>query len=261
MADAQQHAVVSRLKAAANEAIARTDASKAVELLTSAIALDSKMAVLYNNRAYAHSLLSQHVLALADARMSMVLAPGSSKGCLRAGRALLGLERYEEAEEVLFSASQRFPQDYLLKEALADVEAARNNDAALNGGVSASEAEKLKAIESKESNERVGLESSYYYAAVPSSQLKLPVTTPERILLANAGPDGSQATPAVDGSDANRPMQLAAAGAVQRDIEQKGLDSYYYAHAREKDYHVPTVPKRIEADGSLTPWRPSPKTR
>ena len=32
--------------------------------------------------------------------------------------------------------------------------------------------------------------------------------------------------------------------------------SYYYAHARAKDYHVPTVPMRMDTDGSLTPWVP-----
>ena len=31
---------------------------------------------------------------------------------------------------------------------------------------------------------------------------------------------------------------------------------YFYAHARKKDYHVPTVPKRIESDGRLAPWQP-----
>ena len=49
-----------------------------------------------------------------------------------------------------------------------------------------------------------------------------------------------------------------SSGAVQHDIDRKGSDSYYYAHARNTDYQVPTVPKKIAADGSLTPWRPEP---
>lgn len=33
-----------------------------------------------------------------------------------------------------------------------------------------------------------------------------------------------------------------------------GSDSYYYAHDRKTDFTVPTVPKKLNADGSLTPW-------
>jgi len=78
--------------------------------------------------------------------------------------------------------------------------------------------------------------TGYYYAAVPTSEHVLPTNTPIRI-------DGPTAA------------GHAACGAIQRDIEVKGADySYYYAHARVKDYHVPVVPTRIEADGSLKPW-------
>jgi hypothetical protein len=78
--------------------------------------------------------------------------------------------------------------------------------------------------------------TGYYYAAVLSGERALPVAPPKRI-------------------DAPADAGFAAAGAIRRDIEVKGADnSYYYAHARVKDYHVPTVPQRIEADGSFTPW-------
>jgi hypothetical protein len=80
--------------------------------------------------------------------------------------------------------------------------------------------------------------TGYYYAAVPTSERVLPTVAPVRI---------------------DRPVAAvsAADGAIQRDIDRKGADvSYYYAHARVKDYHVPVVPKRIDADGKLTPWSP-----
>lgn len=80
--------------------------------------------------------------------------------------------------------------------------------------------------------------TGYYYAAVPTSERVLPIAVPLRI-------DGPGA--AVSAAD----------GAIRQDIERKGADnSYYYAHARVKDYHVPVVPKRIDADGKLTPWSP-----
>ena len=33
-----------------------------------------------------------------------------------------------------------------------------------------------------------------------------------------------------------------------------GEDSYYYAHDRQTDFTVPTVPQKLNPDGSLTPW-------
>jgi hypothetical protein len=58
-------------------------------------------------------------------------------------------------------------------------------------------------------------------------------------------------SPGATGSDA----QPVASGKIKQDIERKGPDSsYYYAHDRKTDYTVPTVPKKINADGSMSAW-------
>lgn len=95
-----------------------------------------------------------------------------------------------------------------------------------------------------------GLSSTYYYAAVPSGQRTLPVCAPPRVKISDAGQLGAQQL-----LPQSSP-QLSASGAVKADIDSKGANSYYYAHARTKDYHVPTVPMRIETNGSLSPWVP-----
>ena len=54
-------------------------------------------------------------------------------------------------------------------------------------------------------------------------------------------------------------MKAVANGAIREDIDRKGSDSYYYAHDRNIDYTVPTVPMRLNPDGSLTPWHKETK--
>ena len=47
---------------------------------------------------------------------------------------------------------------------------------------------------------------------------------------------------------------ITAKGHLKDDLERKGSDSYYYAHDRKTDFTVPTVPKKLNPDGSMTPW-------
>ena len=100
-----------------------------------------------------------------------------------------------------------------------------------------------------------GLESSYYYAAVAAGEQKLPVAPPPKIPL----------RPSVDASQGEAELQVAASagcegltrmasGTVREDLDRKGQDSYYYAHDRTTQFVVPTVPKRLHPDGSMTPW-------
>ena len=70
-----------------------------------------------------------------------------------------------------------------------------------------------------------------------ATTLKLPVATPPRIDRVHS--------PVASG---------AASGHVRDDIDRKGSDSYYYAHDRKTDFTVPTVPKKLNPDGSMTPW-------
>ena len=69
-----------------------------------------------------HETLGQPSAALSDAQQCLKLAPDSSKGHLRAGRALIGLGRIDEALEVLERAVARDTQDYGLRQALQDAQ-------------------------------------------------------------------------------------------------------------------------------------------
>lgn len=224
------------LKASANKAIAQKKLGQALAELNEAIELAPDDVALWSNRAYVHELKKAHAAALADAQECISRSPNFSKGYLRAGRALVSLNRQEEAVAMLLGASERFPQDYALQEALNDAHRATPN------AVAASEASSMQVAPSAAS-EGKGLSSSYYYAAVPASERVLPVQPPERIA------DGAERAGAGGAG-------TAASGAIRQDLEQKGPDSYYYAHDRAKDYHVPTVPKRIDADGQLRDYVP-----
>ena len=223
------------LKASANKAIAQKKLGQALTELNEAIELAPDDVALWSNRAYVHELQKEHAAALADAQECIRRSPNFAKGYLRAGRALLALNRQEEAVTMLLGASERFPQDYALQEALNDAHQATPN------AVAASEASSMQTAPSAVSESK-GLSSSYYYAAVPASERKLPMQQPARI-----ADEAGRAGPASAG--------LAASGAIKQDLEQKGSDSYYYAHDRAKDYHVPTVPKKIDADGKLRDYK------
>lgn len=227
------------LKDLANKAVVKSDFAAAVALLTEAIALAPEMDALWSNRAFAHSALGQHTNALADARECIARAPRSAKGPLRAGRALVELHRADEAVALLRDASAAFPQDYGLQEALAD--ALARAASASSVAVAPEPAGSTASCASGAAEGASAMGSAYYYAAVPASQRTLPVQPPQRI-------ERSGATPTAAGA-------IATSGAVAHDIERKGADnSYYYAHARRTDYTVPTVPQKLNADGSLTPW-------
>lgn len=234
------------LKALANKAVAKADWARAIQHLSEAIALAPSDATCFSNRAFALSSSGRHEEALADARQSMALAPNMSKGYLRAGRALVGLGRREDAIELLEDAADnRFPQDYALQEALESalsLPSAGAADGMLRPLVNDPSAGETGDASEVPATTHSGLASSYYYAAVPASQRSLPVAAPQRIEPTAA----RQSTASAHGH--------AAGGAVRADIERKGSDSYYYAHDRSTDFVVPTVPKKLNSDGSLTPW-------
>jgi len=244
---------VAELKKRANEAISKSDLPLALVALSQALELSPDDRVLWANRAYVHELRKAPADALADARRAIELDPEFPKGYLRASRALVALGRAEEAYEMVANVIADFPQDYSLSEALTAADAARSAGAGSRAGgagsraVAESEASLVEAGAAAAAAQRerraanAGLGSSYYYAAVPSTRHTLPVAAPPRIEASGAGAASAE---------------LAATGGVRADIEKRGGDSYYYAHARTKDYHVPTVPKRIDAEGNLAPWQP-----
>ena len=234
------------LKALANACVAKSDFSGAVKHLTEAISLRPNGKELWANRAFAWSNLGRHEDALTDAQQCMRLAPTFSKGYLRAGRALVSLGRPGQAADLLEDAYDKMPQDYALKEALDDAISAESNPsnapcAMTAAAAAASQPGASSALPAEPGSVGGGggLQSSYYYAAVPAAQRQLPVDAPPRI-----DPVGSS-----DAAEA-----VAASGHVREDIERKGSDSYYYAHDRKTDFTVPTVPKKINPDGSMTAW-------
>ena len=193
------------LKALANQAAAHADFASAVRHLTEAIELRPNLKELWSNRSFAFASLGRHNDALRDAQQCMKIAPGFSKGHLRAGRALLSLGRLDEAVELLEDAADYMPQDYALQEALSDAlsgvssaATGANAASAPSGGPSAPHAGV------PHSGSGGGLDSSYYYAAVPASQRKLPVAPPKRI-------DGKGAM-----------AKAVASGAIREDIARKG---------------------------------------
>ena len=234
------------LKTKANQCVAKSDFAGAVQALTEALALTPNAKDLWSNRAFAYSSLGRHQDALNDAKQCVKLAPTFSKGYLRAGRALIALGRCDDAADLLEDAYDKMPQDYSLKEALADAEAAAANAASGSSANPAAAATPLSpsSASSKDAansgkNVDGGLNSSYYYAAVGAADRKLPMNAPPKIEPQRIDPVK------VNG---------VASGHVKEDIERKGSDSYYYAHDRKTDFTVPTVPKKINADGSMTPY-------
>ena len=236
------------LKALANACVAKSDFTGAVTHLTAAIGLRPNGKELWANRAFAWASLGRHEDALKDAEQCIRIAPMFSKGHLRAGRALIALGQPGKAADLLEDAFDKMPQDYTLKEALEDAIAAEANPSsalpAPGGTSAASVAPSATAAggggASSGADSDGGLKSSYYYAAVPASQRVLPVVAPPRI-------------EPVDAAAAAKATAVAN-GHVREDIDRKGGDSYYYAHDRKTDFTVPTVPKKINADGSMTAW-------
>ncbi|XP_032736656.1 tetratricopeptide repeat protein 31 isoform X2 [Lontra canadensis] len=73
---------------------------KAVVLFTQALKLNPRDYRLFGNRSFCHERLGQSMWALADAQVALTLRPGWPRGLFRLGKALMGLQRFEEAAAV-----------------------------------------------------------------------------------------------------------------------------------------------------------------
>ncbi|XP_047709508.1 tetratricopeptide repeat protein 31 isoform X2 [Prionailurus viverrinus] len=73
---------------------------KAVLLFTEALKLNPRDHRLFGNRSFCHERLGQPMWALADAQVALTLQPGWPRGLFRLGKALMGLQRFEEAAAV-----------------------------------------------------------------------------------------------------------------------------------------------------------------
>ncbi|KAE8280632.1 Tetratricopeptide repeat protein 31 [Larimichthys crocea] len=75
--------------------------TQAVSMFTEAIKCDPKDNRFFGNRSYCYYCLEQYPQALADAERSILLAPDWPKGHFRQGCALMGMQRYSEAEKAM----------------------------------------------------------------------------------------------------------------------------------------------------------------
>ncbi|XP_076364346.1 uncharacterized protein LOC143253820 isoform X2 [Tachypleus tridentatus] len=73
---------------------------EAIQLFTKAIKLDHRDYRFFGNRSYCYDRLGDYKKALSDAEEAISLSPQWPKGYFRKGRALSGLKKYIEAEEV-----------------------------------------------------------------------------------------------------------------------------------------------------------------
>nr|XP_003468958.1 tetratricopeptide repeat protein 31 isoform X1 [Cavia porcellus] len=73
---------------------------EAVVLFTEALKLNPQDHRLFGNRSFCHERLGQPVWALADAQVALTLQPGWPRGLFRLGKALMGLQRFQEAAAV-----------------------------------------------------------------------------------------------------------------------------------------------------------------
>ncbi|XP_059577228.1 tetratricopeptide repeat protein 31 isoform X1 [Alligator mississippiensis] len=81
-----------------NAAAARGCYEEAVCCFTEAVKLNPRDYRLFGNRSYCYEKMRQHTEALSDAQVALSLRPHWPKGCFRKGKALMGLQRYAEAE-------------------------------------------------------------------------------------------------------------------------------------------------------------------
>ncbi|XP_049712922.1 tetratricopeptide repeat protein 31 isoform X2 [Elephas maximus indicus] len=73
---------------------------EAVALFTQALKLNPQDHRLFGNRSFCHERLGQLACALADAQVALTLCPGWPRGLFRLGKALMGLQHFEEAAAV-----------------------------------------------------------------------------------------------------------------------------------------------------------------
>ncbi|BFI24353.1 serine/threonine-protein phosphatase 5 [Marchantia polymorpha subsp. ruderalis] len=99
------------LKAAANVAFQAHRFSRAVDLYTKAIELNADNAVLYANRAFAHTRLEEYGSAIADATKSIECNPKYVKGYYRRGAAYLAMGKMKEAPKDFRQVCKIVPKD------------------------------------------------------------------------------------------------------------------------------------------------------
>ena len=100
---------------------------EALDCYSKAIEIDPNDPILYSNRSAMHLNLSEYEQALTDADKAISLKADYSKGYLRKGKALEGLQRMKEALDTYKLGLEKDSQNAQLLEASQELEASLNN--------------------------------------------------------------------------------------------------------------------------------------
>ncbi|MED6222974.1 Serine/threonine-protein phosphatase 5 [Stylosanthes scabra] len=98
-------------KQLANEAFNARKYAQAIDLYTQAIELNSRNAVYWANRAFAHLRLEEYGSAIQDATTAIEVDPKYSKGYYRRGAAHLGLGKFKDALKDFQQVKKMCPND------------------------------------------------------------------------------------------------------------------------------------------------------
>ncbi|XP_019166338.1 PREDICTED: serine/threonine-protein phosphatase 5 isoform X2 [Ipomoea nil] len=100
-----------QLKLRANEAFKAHKFGQAIDLYTQAIELNSKNAVYWANRAFAHTKLEEYGSAIQDATKAIEVDPKYSKGYYRRGAAYLAMGKFKDALKDFQQVKRLCPND------------------------------------------------------------------------------------------------------------------------------------------------------
>jgi len=128
------NAEAEQFKAAGNKALQSGNLTEAIENYTKAIDADGTNHVFYSNRSAAYLKKGDGNNALEDAKSTIAINPGFSKGYSRKGAALHTLKRYNDAIAAYEEGIAKFPDDAVLKKGLAEVKRDKDGPPRGSGG-------------------------------------------------------------------------------------------------------------------------------
>ena len=167
---------------------------------------------------------------------------------------LQGKGHVRQDNDPAFFMCRRCGHDCTSHKDLRDVVKAQSTKPGARGGGGANWAPPSSYTNAGGGGARGGLDSSYYYAHHAAQAAAGEPSAAER------GPVRIDPSTVGSGLPALPPSSRAPADAGGTEFDVKsasGVHGYYYAHhGRKTDYKVPTVPQKLNADGSTTAWQP-----
>ncbi|GJP63921.1 hypothetical protein CLOP_g20950 [Closterium sp. NIES-67] len=120
------------IKEAANRAFQEHKFLHAVDLYTDAIQLNESNAILWANRAFAHTKIEEYGSAVEDAAKAIELNPSYVKGYYRRGTAHLAMGKFKDALKDFKQAAKIAPRDPDARKKLRECEKAVREEAFQN---------------------------------------------------------------------------------------------------------------------------------